>query len=87
QFSPVFNEFDLMNIEKFNTYIRMMISNQAARPFNMATLAPVKGDLENMNKVAEASRKKYGIPKDDVEKDILKRSKIGEMGKEDSKEL
>ncbi|MFH1610552.1 MAG: type IV secretion system DNA-binding domain-containing protein, partial [Patescibacteria group bacterium] len=46
QFSPVFNEFDLMNIEKFNTYIRMMISNQAARPFNMATLAPVKGDLE-----------------------------------------
>jgi hypothetical protein len=82
QFSPVFNEFDLMNIEKFNAYLRMMINNQAARPFNMATLAPVKGDLENMNKVAEASRKKYGIPKDDVEKDILERSKIGEMGKE-----
>ena len=77
QFAPVFNEFDLMNIEKYNAYIRMMINNQAARPFNIAAMPPVKGDLENMHKVAEASRHKFGIPKNDVEKDIVERSKIG----------
>ena len=82
QFAPVFNEFDLMNIEKFNAYVRLIINQQAARPFNVAAMPPVKGDIENMNKVAEASRKKYGKSKDDVEKDILERSKIGEMGKE-----
>ena len=82
QFAPVFNQFDLMNIEKFNAYVRMMINNQAARPFNMATLAPARGELENMKKVIETSRHKFGVPIDQVEKNILERSKIGQMGKE-----
>ncbi len=78
QFSPVFNEFDLINIEKFNAYIRLMIDNQAARPFNMAALPPAKDNPDFFKKISEYSRLKYGRPREEVEADIMRRSKLGE---------
>ncbi len=78
QFAPVFNEYDLMNIEKFNAYVRLMINNEAARPFNMAAFSPVKGNPEIAHAAREFSRLKYGRPKAEVEKEIFERSKLGE---------
>jgi len=85
QFAPVFNEFDLINIERFNAYVRLLIDNQAARPFNMQAFPPVQGNPEIARTVIELSRQKYGRPREEVEKEILKRSKLGEMTGEDSR--
>lgn len=78
QFSPVFNEFDLINIEKFNAYIRLMIDNQAARPFNMAALPPAKDNPLVLQEIVASSRSKYGSSKEEVEADIMRRSRLGE---------
>ncbi len=78
QFAPVFNEFDLMNIEKFNAYIRPLIDLQPARPFNMQTFPPLLGSPEIGHAVIESSREKYGRLKHEVEAEILRRSKLGE---------
>jgi hypothetical protein len=48
EFAPVFNEFDLVNIDRFNAYVKLMINGTGSKPFNMATLAPATGGDNDM---------------------------------------
>ncbi|MDP2933311.1 MAG: type IV secretion system DNA-binding domain-containing protein [bacterium] len=78
EFSPVFSEFDVINIDRFQAYIKLMINGTASRPFNMATLPPPPGgSLEMARAIKELSRLKYGRPRAEVTADILERSKLG----------
>ena len=60
QFAPVFNENDLVNIDNFNAYAKILINGQTSKPFNIKTLLPEKGDKETGDKIKELSRLKYG---------------------------
>jgi len=73
QFSPTFNENDLMNIDNFNAYARILINGQTSKPFNIRTIAPEAGDAEAGERLKEMSRQKYGRDRQEVEDDILKR--------------
>ncbi|MBU4360477.1 type IV secretion system DNA-binding domain-containing protein [Candidatus Parcubacteria bacterium] len=86
QFAPVFNEFDLMNIEKYNAYVRLLVDNEAVRPFNMRAFPPVKGSLEIAEVVRDYSSQTYGRPKDVVEQEILERSKLGQQEEVETKD-
>lgn len=82
EFAPVFNEYDLINVEKYNAYIKLLVDNQATRPFNMQTLSEVpnmpKANPEIARQIKELSRLKYGREKKIVEMEILERSRLGE---------
>ena len=82
QFAPVFAEYDVMNIEKFNAYTRLLIDNTAARAFNMETYPPAAGQEELSQKIKELSRMKYGREKDIITAEILAHSKLGQAVKE-----
>lgn len=75
QFAPNVSEYDLMNIEKFNAYIRLLINNQAAKPFSLRCFPPVKGNPQLGEAIRSLSRLKYGRNKDLVEDNILKHFK------------
>ncbi len=78
EFAPVFNEFDVINIDRFNAYVKLMIDGTASRPFNMQTYPkPPGGSLETAQLVRNLSRLKYGRPYDEVQGDILERTKLG----------
>lgn len=77
EFKPVFNEFDLINVEKFNAFVKLLVDNQPTRPFNMRTIAPLKGNKEVAEAIRKLSRLKYGRPKEIVEKEIMERSRLG----------
>jgi hypothetical protein len=86
EFAPVFNEYDLINVEKFNAYVKLLVDNQPTRPFNMQTLKHLPGlppaNPELAKKIKELSRLKYGRPKEIVEAEILERSRLGEPERE-----
>jgi len=82
QFAPVISEYDLMNIEKFNAYIRLLVDNQATRAFNMAAYPPTLGDKTIVPKIKEYSRQKYGRHRKIVEQEILERTKLGQQAKD-----
>lgn len=82
QFAPVFGEYDVMNIEKYNAYVRLLIDNTAARPFSMETYPPTKGDVALAAKIKELSRLNYGRPRAEVTAEIIEHSKLGEAVKE-----
>ncbi|MEK7508501.1 MAG: TraM recognition domain-containing protein, partial [Patescibacteria group bacterium] len=78
QFAPVLNEYDVMNIDKFHAYIRLLIKNAPSKPFTLKTLPPQKGDPAMGEMVKQLSRLKYGRDRSLVNAEILKRTKLGE---------
>lgn len=76
QLAPVVNEFDLMNIEKYHAYVRLLIDNTASKAFLMKCPPPPSGDQLIKEKIKELSRLKYGREKNIVETEINQRLKI-----------
>lgn len=78
EFAPVFNEFDVINIDRYNAYVKLMIDGTASRPFNMQTFAKPPGADPEMSQIVKSmSKLKYGRPKSEVEQDILERTRLG----------
>jgi hypothetical protein len=80
EFSPTFNQFDLINIDRFNAYVKLMINGTASKPFNMATYPlPNSGDPNIAEAIRNLSRLKYCRERNEVEREILAASNIAEM--------
>ncbi len=77
EFTPVFTKNDLINIEKYTTYIKLLIDNTASKPFSMATPWPLPGqkDPETASKIISLSRLKYGQDRNVIEAQINLRAK------------
>lgn len=73
QFKPVFNEQDLLNIDNYNCYAKLLINGATSLPFSMKTYPTTKGDRETADIIKEISRAKYGRPRDEVEQEIVDR--------------
>jgi len=76
QFEPTFSQQDLINIDNFNAYLKLLINNQTTIPFNIQTYLPTKGNPEIAGRAKELSKVKYGRDRKLVEKEIQERSKI-----------
>ena len=76
QFEPTFGEKDLIKIDNFNAYIKLLINNQTTKPFNFKIDQPVDGSLETAERIKQLSRSKYGRNKSEVDAEIQQRSKI-----------
>ena len=77
QMAPVVNEYDLMNVERFNAYVRLLVDNQPMKAFNIHTFPISSGDKLMVNDIKQFSRWKYGADRRKVEADIVERSRLG----------
>ncbi|HBA36423.1 TPA: hypothetical protein DCZ15_00950 [Candidatus Falkowbacteria bacterium] len=79
EFAPVFNEYDLINIDKGTAYIKLLVDNSATRPFSLKTAWPLLGVKRPglAEKVRSLSRLKYGQDVRLVEAEISRRSGLG----------
>lgn len=78
EFDPVFSETDVINIERFHAYLRLMVNSQKSTPFTMATYPPIEGgNQEIANAIKQLSRLKFGKDRKMVEADIMERSQLG----------
>jgi len=76
EFAPVFNAYDLINVEQYTAYIKLLIDNTAAKPFNMMTYPPKPGNKELAAAIKELSRLKYGRPREIVEAEVMERAQL-----------
>lgn len=81
EFQPTFNEADLINIDKFNAYIKTSVRNEPVKPFSMDLTKDMTAINAAKNpKVAEAiiqlSRLKFGRSKELVEAEISHRARL-----------
>jgi len=75
QFEPVFDTNDLINVDNFNAYIKLMINNETSKPFNLLTYPPEKDKPAVTKAIKELARLKYGRDKTIVEQEITSRWK------------
>ncbi len=78
EFSPTFNEFDLVNVDKFTCYIKLLVDNTSLRSFSMKTKWPLPGN-ENQDlaeKIKNLSSLKFGKDRSLVEAEISQRTGI-----------
>ncbi|MBI3459068.1 type IV secretion system DNA-binding domain-containing protein [Candidatus Azambacteria bacterium] len=72
-FEPVFNQNDLVNIDNFNAYIKLMINNTTTKPFSIAVNRPDKPNIALAKNIRELSRLKYGRDYQIVKEEIASR--------------
>ncbi|OGM57868.1 hypothetical protein A3E46_01060 [Candidatus Woesebacteria bacterium RIFCSPHIGHO2_12_FULL_46_16] len=81
EFSPVFSEDDLLNIERYHVYIKTIVNNEPVPPFSMDLTKDLTKQKESMNKrvaeiIKEMSRLRYGRDLRLVEAEIVRRAKL-----------
>jgi hypothetical protein len=71
-FAPVFNAYDLINLDNFNAYIKLTIQGQVSRAFNIKIDKPLDTDIKRMESLKKVSSSKYARPRSEVEEEIRK---------------
>lgn len=81
EFQPTFNEADLINVERFNTYVKTIVGGEPVSPFSMDLTRDISEEKRLANPrvselIRELSRLKYGRDMAVVEAEISKRAKL-----------
>lgn len=81
EFTPEFTAEDLVNLGKFNIYLKLMIDGVTHPAFSAITLPPMPPpEISHRDKIIRASRERYGTPRTIVEEKISKwAAHIGEI--------
>lgn len=78
EFDPIFLMNDLVNLSKYNIYLKLMIDGIAGDAFSAATLPPtdISETANNMEKVINVSRERYSCSKSEIEEKIARWSGV-----------
>ena len=76
QFAPVFTAADIVNVDNFQCFARLLMNNELTKPFNMKTFPPTQGSREIALALKDLSRLRYGRDTNLVNQEILDRLKV-----------
>ncbi len=81
EFAPTFMQQDIVNLGRFQMYLRLMIDGMGSKPFSATTIPPLsKPEKDHVAEVIEASRAQFSRPRAEVEE--LVRTLVN-MGKDE----
>lgn len=72
EFTPVFTPEDLVNLPKYNMYIKLMVDGVATQPFSAVTLPPIAKATGSEAKVVAVSRERYATDRSVIEEKVLR---------------
>lgn len=73
EFSPEFGAQDLVNLPKYNIYLRLMIDGVASRPFSAETLPPLPIPQKSYKEtIIRVSRERYSTSRQVIEEKIAR---------------
>jgi len=81
EYQPVFTEADLINVERYNTYVKTIVGGEPATPFSMDLTRDLNREKALANPrvaelVRELSRLKYGKDASQIEAVIAQRARL-----------
>ncbi len=76
QFTPVFTQNDITNLDNFNAYVKLLSDGRPVKPFNVRIEKPEKGNVEQVLKLKELSSLVFGRPRVEVEEEIMSKYKV-----------
>ncbi len=79
QFEPDFTRQDLVNLPNFEAILKLMINGEISSAFRMKIALPQEGNKEQIVRIKELSKSKYARSRAEVEEEIQKRAKLGNL--------
>ncbi|MDD5165612.1 MAG: DUF87 domain-containing protein [Candidatus Pacebacteria bacterium] len=73
QFTPTFSIKDIISLDNFNSYVKLLTNGRPAKPFSMRHVAPKAGNLDQVPKLKELSALMYGRPRAEVEAEVMRK--------------
>jgi hypothetical protein len=73
QFEPVFTQKDIINIDNYNAYVKLLAKGVPVKPFNIAVPNIPKGDSDIAGKLKELSYLTYGKDRAEIEAQIAEK--------------
>lgn len=73
QFTPTFTRSDIIKLDNYNAYVRLLSNGRPTKPFNIVTMPPTKGDPDQVPKLKELSSLLFGRPRAEVEEEVMKK--------------
>jgi hypothetical protein len=71
EFAPTFSAEDLVNLGKYQIYLKLMIDDVSSKPFSAMTMPPIaKPEISMRQEVIESSWKQFTRPRTEVEEEI-----------------
>jgi DNA-directed RNA polymerase subunit RPC12/RpoP len=71
EFMPRFTPEDIINLPKYNIYLKLLIDGVTSQPFSAITLPPISQRTGTEEKVIKVSRERYARPRAEIEQKIL----------------
>ncbi|NQV89194.1 MAG: type IV secretion system DNA-binding domain-containing protein [Parcubacteria group bacterium] len=84
EFMPRFIPEDIINLPKYNIYLKLLIDGVTSMPFSAITLGPIAEVTNSQEKVIKISRERYASPREEIEEKIMLWSGMGEKSDETS---
>jgi hypothetical protein len=72
EFMPTYLPEDLLNLTKFQVYLKLMVDGVATSPFSANTLSPIAKRTGSTEKVIAVSRERYASPRNLIEEKVLR---------------
>jgi len=84
EFTPRFTTEDLVNLPKFQMYLKLLINGIVSEPFSAIGMPPLSEEEKtgNLEKVIKVSRERYARPRQMVEDKISRWSESNESGED-----
>lgn len=81
EYQPTFNEIDLINIDKFNAYVKTIVHNEPVKPFSVDLSKDMTSVNAERNRdvaaaIIQLSRLKYGQARELIEAEIQERARL-----------
>src|SRR5258708_18965398 len=81
EFQPVFTESDLINVDRFNAYVKTIVNGEPVPPFSMDLTRDLTSEKQIENPrvaelIRELSRLKYGVDVASVDANIGQRARL-----------
>ncbi|MFH1078545.1 MAG: type IV secretion system DNA-binding domain-containing protein [Patescibacteria group bacterium] len=72
EFAPTFTPEDLVNLPKYQMYLKLMVDGVSTAPFSATTLPPISNRTGSEPKVIAVCRERYAEPRASMEEKILR---------------
>lgn len=69
-YAPTFTASDMIHIDNYNAYMKLLADGKPVQPFSMETIAYRSGDYAQIDALKQMSYQRYGRPREAVEGEV-----------------
>lgn len=73
QFEPVFSVSEIINIDNYNAFVKMLANGKPVKPFNMKAMPPPPKTDVDVETIKRLSYQEFGRDRYEIEGEIMKK--------------